>query len=87
MFRLRVSCADKQEELGVLVPADGGFGLDRRIPVKRLGEGKPEFCLYVQREASEGKFVPIIPEEPFGYIAKLKDAYLVRRNGQTGILI
>ena len=87
LCRLRVICGEKQEELGVLVPVEGGFGLEKRIPVKRLGEGMPEFRLYVKQESSEGKFIPIIPEEPFSYIARLKDAYLVCRNGQAGILI
>ena len=87
LCRLRVRCGEKEEELGLLVPSDGVFGLDRRIPAKRLGEGTPEFALYVRREAGDGRFVPIVPEEPFGYISRLKDAYLVRRNGQAGILI
>lgn len=33
------------------------------------------------------KFVPIAPEEPFAYIAKLKDAFLATQNGQTGVMI
>ena len=37
-FRLLVSCGEKQEDLGILVPMEGGFGLDTRRPVKRLGE-------------------------------------------------
>ena len=87
LCRLRVTCGGRTEELGVLAPVDGGFGLDRKIPVKRLGEGTPEFRVYGDREVPAGRFVPICPEEPFSYIAKLKDAYLVRRNGQAGILL
>ena len=87
LCRLRVCCDGKQEELGVLAPVEGGFGLDRKIPVKHLGEGIPEFRLYAKGEEPEGTFVPIIPEEPFSYITKLKEAYLVRRGGQVGILI
>ena len=87
LCRLRVSCGGKQAELGVLVPMDGGFGLDRKIPVKNLGEGIPEFRLYTKQVSSEGTFIPIIPEEPFAYIARIKNAYLVNRNGQAGILL
>ena len=70
-----------------LVPMDGGFCLDKRIPVKRLGEGIPSFRLLVSGEEKKMHFVPICPEEPFGYIARLKESYLVQKNGQAGIMI
>ena len=87
LCRLRVSCGGRQEELGILVPTGDSFGLDKRIPAKCFGEGVPEFHLYAKVEEPEGTFVPIVPEEPFSYITKLKSAYLVRREGQAGILI
>ena len=87
LFRLRVSCGGCREDLGILVPTDGGFGLEKRIPVKYFCQGLPEFKLYAHVEEPEGKFVPIVPEEPFSYIAKLKSSYLVRRDGQVGILV
>ena len=87
LCRLHVSCGGKQEELGVLIPTESGFGLDKKIPAKYLGEGIPEFRLYTKNERQDGQFVPIIAEEPFSYIAKLKKAYLTRKNGQTGVII
>ena len=85
--RLYVSCGGKRENLGVVVPMDGGFGLDTRVPVKRLGEGTPEFTLIPKHEAPAGHFVPIIPEEPFSYIERLKSSFLVRKYGEIGILV
>lgn len=85
--RLYVSCGGKRENLGVVVPMDGGFGLNTRVPVKRIGEGEPEFTLIPKHEAPSGQFVPIIPEEPFSYIERLKTSFLVRKYGQIGILI
>lgn len=85
--RLSVSCADKRENLGVVVPLDGGFGLDTKLPVKKLGEGPMEFRLIPKHDKPEGKFVPIYPEEPFAYIERLKDAFLVRQNGQAGVML
>lgn len=82
--RLGVSCGEKQENLGVLVPMEEGFGLDTRLPVKRLGEGEMAFTLLPKHESNVGQFVPIYPEEPFGYIERLKDAYLVRKCGVLG---
>ena len=87
IHKLLVSCSGKEENLGVCVPMDGCFGVEKKIPVKRLGEGIPEFQLLPKHEQPKGKFVPIYPEEPFAYMTKLKDAFLERRNGQTGIVI
>ena len=87
MHRLMVCCNEKQEDLGTLVPMDGAFGLEKRIPVKRLGEGQPEFLLMSKDRVQKGKFIPVYPEEPFSYMSRLKDAYLERRNGQLGIMI
>ena len=85
--RLNAVCGDRQENLGVVVPMDGGFGLDTKLPVKRLGEGAMEFFLIPKHSAKSGTFVPIYPEEPFAYIARLKEAYLIKQNGQAGILL
>ena len=85
--RLGVICQGRQENLGVVIPMDGGFGLDTRLPVKRLGEGEMEFVLIPKWAAGEGRFVPIYPDEPFGFIEKLKDAYLTRKDGQLGIIL
>ena len=85
--RLQVSCGDKRENLGVVVPMDGGFGLDTKLPVKRLGEGKMTFQLRPKHEMMSGKFVPIYPEEPFAYIERLKKGFLVRRDGQVGVML
>ena len=85
--RLMVSCGEKQENLGVVVPVGEGFGLDKRIPVKHLGEGEMTFSLMPKHDRIGGKFIPIYPEEPFSYIARLKDAFLARQNGQVGAVI
>ena len=86
MHRLIASCDGKREDLGTLVPMEGAFGLEKRIPVKRLGEGKPEFLLTSKENVRKEKFVPVYPEEPFSYMSRLKDAYLARRDGQLGLI-
>lgn len=85
--RLWVQCGEKQENLGILVPMGDGFGLDTEIPSKRIGEGEPEFRLTPKHERSSGNFVPVYPEEPFAYISRLKEAYLIRKNGELGIML
>ena len=84
---LVVSCGGKQESIGVLVPGEEGFGLEKSVPCKRFGVGEPEFQLVPRHEASGGTFVPICPEEPFAYISRLKNAYFERRYGQAGVVI
>lgn len=87
MCRLWVSCGDKRESLGLVVPVDGGFGLNTSLPIKRLGEGELTFSLLPKHDKPAGKFIPISPEEPFAYIERLKKSYLVRKGEQVGIEI
>lgn len=82
--RLLARCGERQEDLGVLVPMEGGFGLDTRRPVKHLGEGEIQFLLASKHDPPQTYFAPISPEEPFAYLQRLKDAYLETRNGQKG---
>ncbi len=75
-FRLLAACGEKQEDLGILVPMEGCFGLDTRRPVKRLGEGPLAFRLVSNHDAPKTHFSPIYPEEPYTYLQKRKDTYL-----------
>ena len=74
-------------DLGVCVPVDGGFGVERSVPCKKVGEGVPEFQLVPKHERMGGRFVPVYPEEPFAYLSRLKDSFLSVRNGVPGIVI
>lgn len=84
MHRLTASCGEKQENLGILLPMGDGFGMDTRLPVKRLGEGKLHFRI---QHNNAGTFVPICPEEPFSYIERLKKSFLEIKDGQKGIYV
>lgn len=85
--RVLVRCGEAQESLGILTPTGDGFGLETRLAAKKLGEGSPAFLVVPNRKKLEGKFVPIKPEEPFSYIARLKDAYLAYHDGQPCAVI
>lgn len=65
---------------------DGGFGLDTKVPVKHLGEGELKFFLLPKHEITQCMFVPIIPEEPFAYIERLKEGFLARKGEQVGVV-
>ena len=87
IYRLLVTCGAVQTNLGILVPSDGSFVRETKIPVKHIGEGELSFSLSPTQDIHSGTFVPIYPEEPFAYLAQLKEAFLVRRNGQVGIIL
>lgn len=82
MLELVAQCNGQCHELGLLAPVDGGLGLDRRIPAKRLGEGVLAFfALPREREV----LVSVRPEEPFAYLQQLQCAYLVGEGEQMRI--
>ena len=85
--RVMVNWGEQRENLGILVPSGDGFLLETRIPVKRFGKGKPEFSVTPSRPPTGEKFVPISPEEPFSYIARLKNAFLDVRDGEVGAVM
>ena len=83
MYRLEVSCGEKRENLGVLVPGENGFGLDTRFPISRVGRGELSFRHLPRHDPLQGRlFVPITPEEPFAYLSWLKDAFLEIQEGK-----
>jgi hypothetical protein len=81
IHRLVVSCGDRQESLGILVPFGQEFGLDTKIAAKRIGRGELRFTVRPKRNEMK-ELLPLSPEEPFAYIRRLKECYLVRMNGQ-----
>lgn len=85
--RVMVSCNGHHENLGVLVPMGDGFGLTTRLSVKKLDKGPFQFRAMPKHQKSEGKFIPVYPEEPFAYLTRLQNAFLEVQNGQVGIRI
>jgi hypothetical protein len=85
--RVMVSCNGHHENLGVMIPIGNGFGLTTKVAVKKLGKGPFQFQAMPKHQKSEGKFIPIYPEEPFAYISRLQKAFLEIRNGQAGVVI
>ena len=87
IYRLAVTSGSERETLGILVPKDGSFVLETKVPVKRFGKGEMVFSLISRHERSTGTFIPISPEEPFAYISRLKKSFLEIKNGQMGIRV
>ena len=85
--RVTVSCNGHHEKLGVLIPEGDSFGLTTKMAVKKLGKGPFQFRAIPKHRKSEGKFIPVYPEEPFAYLTRLQNAFLEVRNGQVGVVI
>ena len=85
-YKLMVSCGNNTVDLGICVPLEEGFGVNTRIPVKRLGEGPLTFQLTPKHHMLLAQFVPVSNEEPFGYIRYLQNAHLAKQDGRMGIV-
>ncbi len=87
MHKILVRCGTKEENLGTLIPLDGQFGVDVKLPVKKVGEGDMDFLVLPRHGELGRKLVPLSPEEPVRYITRLKNSYLERRGSEVGIMI
>ena len=87
MLRLWMACGKQEVDLGLCVPMGDGFGTEKRIPVRQCGTGMPEFVLRPKDDILRGNFIPLSPEEPFGYLHRLENAFLERRGEKVGIVL
>lgn len=87
IYRLIADCNGNQVDLGICVPYDNSFGLEKRIPVKKLGIGEIRIKAVPKHEKTGDSFIPLRPEEPFSYLSQLERAYLAVQGGVTGVVI
>lgn len=87
MYDLVVNAGDCQVKLGLLTPGNGCFWLCTKLPMKRLGQGSPVFSLHPRHAKLKDEFVPVHPDEPFRYLARLENAFLARQNSQIGLFL
>ena len=87
IYRLVVTSGSTCVNLGIVVPTGDGFTCNTKLPVKKIGEGELGFTLCTKQDESLHTFIPITPEEPFTYISRLKDSFLILQDGQPGIHI
>lgn len=73
--------------LGVLLPGQEGFILERRIPAKQMDVSNPDFVVQTSEENRSEFFVPVREGEPFAYLSKLKNSRYAVRDGIPGLLI
>ena len=86
-LKLMAECGENRVDLGLCVPQGSLFGVNTKIPIKRLGEGKLQFHLIPKLQKIDGRFVAVSPNEPFAYIRQLQNAHLARQDGHLGIAL
>lgn len=87
IYRITVQTGEKTENLGIPVPEEDLFTLTAKLPVSRFGEGNMVFRAVPRHAQLEGEFVPLSPDSPFPYLARLQNAFLEKRNGQLGVVL
>lgn len=87
LFRLNAICGQHTVDLGICVPFEDGFGVNKRVPVKNLDTENVLFQLSTKQGASNSIFLPLDPQKPFEKMAYLMDAKFERQNGVAGLLI
>ena len=85
MFRLIMVQGHENYDLGILTPMDGCFGLNTKLAISKVGTEKPRFALKIQKNVEKGLVSAVCPEEPFRYLSRLEDAFLIRKEGKMMI--
>ena len=86
LYRLTATCSGRTENLGILIPVGDAFRLEKRLPASRF-KAEAFVIRAVPANPDRGsQFIPVFPEEPFHYIARLNAARMERRDGQIGVI-
>jgi hypothetical protein len=85
---LRLVCRSTQEEtvIGVCAPTEWGFGIERRVPVKKMGQPPLEFQLLGEMDM-QGDFYKLTDRLPDVLLDKLERCRFVVRDGVAGLRI
>ena len=81
MYRLAMQIGEQQHDLGILTPKNNLFEINTKIVRKKVGTGVPTFCLKPAHKQYSSLAVDISPVEPFAYLWRLHEAYLIREKG------
>ena len=76
-------------DLGVLVPKDEGIALEKRLAIKQLPSGQPEFVVIPAGSVNRKDecFIPVYEDKAISCLSKLTTARFAIRNGVAGIVV
>ena len=86
IFRLIVLTENNKTDLGIFVPQENYFIVDKRIPARKIGDGEFEFYITDSDDVITN-IVPVYYDMPFEYIARLSGAYLQADGKKFRILL
>ncbi len=87
IFRIRMTCDGRSVDLGVCVPFEGKYVVNKKISTKHAGAGEMAFEIVSSQNNSEKMFIRLDENKAFPCISKLKNATLSVSNETVGILI
>lgn len=83
-YHLFARCGNEERDLGTCVPYGRELGIERCLPIKKIGEGQ---LLFTVAEAEENDlFVPVSADHPFPQLDRLVDGCFAVRCGVKGIV-
>lgn len=87
-FRISVRCPESVRiflhgeknilDLGICVPMDNQFGIETRVPVKRIGERVMDIL-------TEETFYPVSQDKPFSRLYQLRSSVFTVLEGSYGV--
>ena len=87
IYRLVAVVGTEKINIGICAPKGKYFCVEKKFPAKILRNKTVSFLLVPKHQNLGGRFIPIRADEPFAYIAKLEEAYLANRDGNTYVVI
>lgn len=88
IYKLYASCNNQQIELGIPIPKNLEFVLEKRIPIKQLSDTEVKFYAKRKNNALPAEGIPVSADCPFERLADLHEgAYLQHTEGTLKIVI
>lgn len=87
MYRVKIICGETEKDLGICVPKGRELILNKRLPAKDFSGDVPIFHLREHNQNIRGKFIRVEQNEPFTYIAHLKNAHWHIKDDTQGVWI
>lgn len=87
IHRLILFSSAGQIDLGVCVPEDNVYVVNKRVQRKLIGEDVLQFILEPKENAGQRQFVPVDSGKPFAYLDVLHSCYFENRSGIYGVVL
>ena len=86
-LRLVDDCDEGEVSIGICAPIASGFGVNRKIPVKKLGMGAHAFRLIPVETPESPEFYEISEDKPCEVLSLISCARFTRAGGKPGLTI